>query len=59
MPSLTAAVNQLTELAISVVTGELHERFAAFAEQYLTWPASRGCDERLQLTTRRPPERPS
>ena len=35
MPSLTAAVNQLAELATSVVTGELHERFAAFAEHYL------------------------
>ena len=36
MPSLSAAVSQLTELATSVVTAELHERFAAFAEQYLT-----------------------
>ena len=35
MPSLTVAVTQLTELATSVVTAELHERFAAFAEQYL------------------------
>ena len=35
MPSLVAAVSQLTELATSVVTAELHERFAAFAEQYL------------------------
>ena len=35
MPSLTAAVSQLTELATSVVTAELHQRFAAFAEQYL------------------------
>ena len=35
MPSLTAAVSQLTDLANSVVTAELHERFAAFAEQYL------------------------
>ncbi len=35
MSSLSAAVNQLTELATSVVTAELHERFAAFAEQYL------------------------
>ena len=33
MPSLTVAVSQLTELATSVVTAELHERFAAFAEQ--------------------------
>ena len=33
MPSLTAAVSQLTELATSTVTAELHERFAAFAEQ--------------------------
>ena len=32
VPSLTAAA---TELATSVVTAELHERFAAFAEQYL------------------------
>ena len=35
MPSLTAAVSQLTELATSVVTAELHERLAAFAEHYL------------------------
>ena len=35
MPFLTTAVSQLTELATSVVTAELHERFAAFAEQYL------------------------
>ena len=35
MNSLTAAVNQLTELATSVVTAELHDRFAAFAEQYV------------------------
>ena len=35
MPSLSKAVNQLTELATSVVTAELHERFADFAEQYL------------------------
>ena len=35
MNSLTAAVNQLTELATSVVTAELHDRFAAFADQYL------------------------
>ena len=35
MPSLTMAVSQLTELATRVVTAELHERFAAFAEQYL------------------------
>ena len=33
---LPAAVNQLTELATSVVIAELHEPFAAFAEQYLT-----------------------
>ena len=36
MPSLTMAVSQLTELATKVVTAELHERFASFAEQYLT-----------------------
>ena len=35
MSSLAMAVSQLTELAASVVTAELHERFAAFAEQYL------------------------
>lgn len=35
MPSLATAVNQLTELATSVVTAELHDRFAAFADEYL------------------------
>ena len=35
MSSLSAAVNQLTELATSVVTAEPHERFVAFAEEYL------------------------
>ncbi len=40
MPSLTAAVTQLTELATSVVTAELHERFAAFAEPYLAKAAA-------------------
>ena len=39
MHSLTTAVNQLTELATSVVTAELHDRFAAFAEQYLAQAA--------------------
>jgi len=35
IPSLTADVGQLTELATSVVTTELHDRFAAFAAEYL------------------------
>ncbi len=35
IPSLTADVGQLTELATSVVTAELHDRFAAFAAEYL------------------------
>ena len=35
MSSLTMAVTQLTELATSVVSAELHERLAAYAEQYL------------------------
>ena len=35
MPFLMAAVSQLTDLATSVVTAELHERLAAFAEHYL------------------------
>ena len=39
MNSLTTAVNQLTELATNVVTAELHDRFAAFAEQYLAQAA--------------------
>ena len=33
MPFLMAAVSQLTDLATSVVTAELHERFAAYTEQ--------------------------
>ncbi|MEM8924049.1 MAG: MerR family transcriptional regulator [Actinomycetota bacterium] len=33
--TLTAQVGQLTELATSVVTTELHERFARFADDYL------------------------
>ena len=33
--SLSTAVQQLTDLATRVVTTELHERFAAFAEHYL------------------------
>lgn len=36
IPSLTEAVDQLTEVATSVVVAELHERFATFAKQYLT-----------------------
>lgn len=36
IPSLTADVGQLTELATSVVTTELHDRFAAFAAEYPT-----------------------
>ena len=36
IPSLSEAVAQLTELATSTVTAELHEHFAAFAEQYLS-----------------------
>ena len=47
MPSLTMALSQLTELATSVVTAELHVRFAAFAEQYLARAAesvAKGCD---------------
>ena len=35
IPSLTADVSQLTELATSVVTTELHDRFATFAAEYL------------------------
>ena len=35
IPKLTADVGQLTELASSVVTVELHERFANFTEEYL------------------------
>ena len=35
MPSATDTVSQLTELATSVVTAELRERFAAFIEHYL------------------------
>lgn len=34
VPSLTSDVAQLTELATSVVTAELHDRFAAFAAEY-------------------------
>ena len=33
--SLSSAVGQLTDLATRVVTVELHQRFAAFAEHYL------------------------
>lgn len=39
MHSLTTAVNQLTELATSVVTAELHDCFAAFADEYLAQAA--------------------
>jgi hypothetical protein len=42
IPSLSEAVAQLTELATSIVTAELHEHFTAFAEQYL----SRATDHR-------------
>lgn len=35
IPALSADVGQLTELATSVVTTELHDRFAAFATEYL------------------------
>lgn len=35
MPSQTATVYQFTELATSVVTAEVQERFAFFGEQYL------------------------
>ena len=52
MPSLTAAVSQLTELATSVVTAELHERFAAFAEQYLARAAesvTKGHDSHVEI----------
>ena len=35
MPALASDVGQLTELATSVVTTELHEQFAAFAADYL------------------------
>ena len=35
IPSLTADVGQLTALATSVVTTELHDRFAGFAAEYL------------------------
>lgn len=35
LPTLTFQVNQLTELATSVVTTELHDRFAAFAADFL------------------------
>lgn len=34
--TLTSEVGQLTELATSIVTTELHDRFAAFATNYLT-----------------------
>ena len=33
------AVSQLTEVATSVITAELHDRFAACAEEYLARPA--------------------
>ena len=39
MNSPTTAVNQLTELATSIAIAELHDRFAAFAEQYLAQAA--------------------
>ena len=55
MPSLTAAVSQLTEQATSVVAGELHERFAAFAEHYIARAPSPSPRTR-QLRTHRPPE---
>lgn len=42
IPSLTADVGQLTELATSIVTTELHERFAAFAADYLAQAQDRG-----------------
>lgn len=35
IPSLTADVGQLTELATSVVATELHERFTAFTAEYV------------------------
>ena len=35
LPTLAANVGQLAELATSVVTTELHDRFAAFAAEYL------------------------
>ncbi len=35
VPALTADVNQLAELATSLVTIELHSRFAAFTDEYL------------------------
>ena len=35
-------VAQLTELAAGVVTTELHQHFAAFAEQYLSRAAPHG-----------------
>ena len=52
MPFLTTAVSQLTELATSVVTAELHERFAAFAEQYLARAAesvTKGHDSHVEI----------
>lgn len=36
IPALTTNVSQLTELATSVVTAELHARFATFATDYLS-----------------------
>ena len=39
MHSLTTVVNQLTELATSVVTAELHDRFVTFADEYLAQAA--------------------
>jgi hypothetical protein len=36
IPSLLADVNRLTDLATSVVTIELHDRFAAFTADYLS-----------------------
>ena len=50
MPSLTAAVNQLTELAVSVVVAELHERFKAFVEEYLAGAAESVVTGRLDLS---------
>jgi len=35
IPSLTSDVKQLTELATSVVTTELHDQFTTFAAEYL------------------------
>ena len=56
MPSLTMAISQLTELATSVVTAELHKRFAAFAGA-VPRPCRRvGRHRTRQLTPRVPSE---